>query len=210
VQYSREAPVWSEWWTLWRRIAGGLDRSAQETIVAEISDDLRLQEKQAPKRQKAKSQGYDNLVRLAGALERIHFDNKLEIGESLLERLKSPAESAQSWWAIGRLGARVPFYGTATNVIPREAAALWLERVLKVDWRAISTAALAAALLARFSGDRERDLDPELRARVAERLRTADASPNWILMVEQVTELNEADEKQVFGESLPPGLRLIH
>ena len=65
-------------------------------------------------------------------------------------------------------------------------------------------------MLSRMSGDRERDLDQEIRARVLQRLRTTKASPSWIRMVKEVTELDEADEKQVFGESLPPGLRLIH
>jgi hypothetical protein len=64
--------------------------------------------------------------------------------------------------------------------------------------------------LARLSGDRERDLPQDLRKLVAENFRASGAPPSWVLMVEQVTELDEADEKQVFGESLPPGLRLIH
>jgi molecular chaperone DnaK (HSP70) len=210
VQYAREEPVWSEWWTLWRRVAGGLDRKAQETILSEITMELLPPAKQASKRQNLKKQGHDNLVRLVGALERIHFEHKMEIGEFLLERLKSQTESIQTWWAIGRLGARAPFYGVTNNVIPRDVAAKWLEQAMKADWRAVAPAAFAAALLARVCGDRERDLDEDLRVRVADRLRAAGASPNWILMVEQITELNEADEKQVFGESLPPGLRLIH
>jgi molecular chaperone DnaK (HSP70) len=209
IQYGREAQVWAEWWTLWRRIAGGLDRKAQERIWDEIRADLQPSAKQSPRR-KIVNRGYDHVVRLAGALERIHFESKIEIGELLLERLKMPAESIQTWWAVGRLGARVPFYGTANNAIPQKTAAQWLERTLKADWRAIPTAAFAAALLARMSGDRERDLDEDSRKRVSERLRTAGASPTWITMVEQITELNEADEKQVFGDSLPPGLRLIH
>jgi hypothetical protein len=210
VQYAREEPVWSEWWTLWRRVAGGLDRKAQETILSEITRELLPPAKQASKRQNLKKQGHDNLVRLVGALERIHFEHKMEIGEFLLERLKSQTESIQTWWAIGRLGARAPFYGVTNNVIPRDVAAEWLEQAMKADWRVVAPAAFAAALLARLCGDRERDLDEDLRVRVADRLRAAGASPNWILMVEQITELNEADEKQVFGESLPPGLRLIH
>jgi hypothetical protein len=36
------------------------------------------------------------------------------------------------------------------------------------------------------------------------------SSPTWIRLVEEISELDEADEKQIFGESLPPGLRLIH
>jgi len=210
VQYVREAQVWSEWWTFWRRVAGGLDRNAQEQLMDDISADLQPDAKQPKRSQGPPKQGYDHMVRLAATLERVHYELKTAAGKSLLQRLKMPSESIQTWWAVGRLGARVPFYGSANNVVPRGVAAEWLEQALKTDWKAVAPAAFAAALLARMSGDRERDIDQTLRKRVAERLRSSDASPSWIRMVEEVTELDESDEKQVFGESLPPGLRLIH
>jgi molecular chaperone DnaK (HSP70) len=34
VQYAKEAQVWAEWWILWRRVAGGLDRYAQEELLS--------------------------------------------------------------------------------------------------------------------------------------------------------------------------------
>ncbi len=33
IQYVNEGQVWSEWWTLWRRAAGGLDESAQLRVL---------------------------------------------------------------------------------------------------------------------------------------------------------------------------------
>ncbi|MGB2683234.1 MAG: hypothetical protein WBE39_18225, partial [Candidatus Competibacter sp.] len=70
-------------------------------------------------------------------------------------------------------------------------------------------APFAAALLARLSGDRERDLDDGWRARVLERLRAAKAPASWLRMVEEVADLDETDAGRVFGEALPPGLRLV-
>ena len=64
-------------------------------------------------------------------------------------------------------------------------------------------------MLSRVSGDRERDLDEALRARVAQHLRAAKAPSSWVGMVEQFTELDETSEQLAFGESLPPGLRLL-
>ena len=32
----------------------------------------------------------------------------------------------------------------------------------------------------------------------------------WVDMVEQIRELDEREEKQIFGEALPPGLKLIN
>ena len=100
-------------------------------------------------------------------------------------------------------------YGSAHDVVPAATAAVWVEQVLALDWRAVTPAPFAAALLARLSGDRERDLDDALRAQVSQRLRAAKSPASWLRMVEEVVELNEADAGRVFGETLPPGLRLV-
>jgi hypothetical protein len=103
----------------------------------------------------------------------------------------------------------VPFHGSVHNVIAREVAAEWLARVLALDWKKVQPAGFAAATLARVSGDRERDLEPAMRDQVARRLSQMQAPESWIQMVQGIIELNEADEKRIFGESLPPGLRLV-
>jgi hypothetical protein len=103
----------------------------------------------------------------------------------------------------------VPVYGSIHNVVPRDTAESWVGHTLKPDWRAVQPAAFTAVLLARLSGDRERDLDEGVRGQVVQRLRVAKAPQTWIRMVEEVAELDEADEKRVFGEALPPGLRLV-
>ena len=149
------------------------------------------------------------MTRLAAVLERLPAARKIELGELLLARLARKGESPQPWWAVGRLGGRVPAYGSAHDVVPAATAAVWLERVLALDWKAVAPAAFAATLLARLSGDRERDLDETLRARVLQRLRAAKAPATWLRMVEEVVELDEADAGRVFGEALPPGLRLV-
>ena len=153
---------------------------------------------------------YEARKRLAAALERVAVERKIDIGEWLLTRLTKAGESPQSWWAVGRIGARVPFHGSAHNVVPPATAAAWLERLLHVDWKKHDSAAFAAVLLARVSGDRERDLDAAVRQRVIERLSARKAPESWLQMVSEVVELSEADERRVFGESLPAGLKLIH
>jgi hypothetical protein len=212
VQYGQDAQVWSEWWTLWRRVAGGLDEAAQTRLLNDIAEDLRPPTK-TPKAVKGKGSrkpGYDDKVRLAASLELLPAERKAEVGQWLLQRLTGKEESPQTWWAVGRLGARVPFYGSAHNVVVRETAVDWLQQVVRLDWNKNQPAAFAAVMLARLSGDRERDLDADQRAQVIQRLRTAKAAESWIQMVEEVVELEEADERQMFGEALPAGLRLIH
>ncbi len=210
VQYAHEARVWAEWWTLWRRVAGGLDERSQQRLLENIQPYLRPPASRKDKRQSGPlKQSYDDMVRLAASLERITAERKVEVGEWLLERLRRKGESPQTWWAIARIGARVPLYGSAHNVVPREVASRWLEKCFTLDWHAIQQASFAATLISRMSGDRARDLSPEHRSQVIDLLRAAKSPTSWIEMVDTVVTLNAADEQRIFGDSLPPGLRLI-
>lgn len=210
VQFAPEAQVWSEWWTMWRRVCGGLGEEAQTKLVDSITWYLRPPAKRARKRPKGpKMQGYDDMVRLAGSLERIARARKVEIGGWLVHRLTECGDGDYGWWAVGRIGARVPFYGSAHNVVPRVTAEEWLARVLSIDWTKSDNAAFAATMLSRKSGDRERDMSEAMREKVATRLGAVGAPPSWVAMVREVTELEEADERRLFGEGLPPGLVLV-
>ncbi len=205
VHHRQDAQVWSEWWTLWRRVAGGLDAAAQWQMSEELLHSLRPPAGKA----KEKTPGIEDMARLAGVLERLPSIRKVELGELLLARLARKGESPQLWWAVGRLGARVPGYGSVHDVTPVETTTNWLAHILELDWRVITPAAFAATLLARCSGDRERDLDEALRRQVLQRLHAAKAPTSWQQMVEAVVELDEADTGRIFGEALPPGLRLV-
>ena len=208
LQYVREGNNWSEWWTLWRRCAGGLDEARQLQVLEVLAE--HLEDTDAARRRGDPVQGsYDDMVRLAAALERVPAMHRVEVGKWLLERLARPAEKAHTWWALGRVGARESLYGSAHNVVPPETAAEWLQAVLALDWKVVEPAAFAAAQLARLTGDRARDLAPELRDEVARRLAALRAPQSWITMVREVVSLDDADRRRSFGEALPPGLRLL-
>ncbi len=206
VRFGQDVQNWAEWWTLWRRVAGGLDAAAQWRLSDELLRNLRPPTGKAAK---DKQPGIEDMARLAAVLERLPAARKVELGELLLGRLARRGESPQLWWAVGRLGTRVPLYGSAHDIVPAATATVWLDRVLDLDWKSVAPAAFAATLLARLSGDRERDLQEGPRARAIQRLRAAKAPASWLRMVAEVVELDEADAGRVFGEALPPGLRLV-
>jgi molecular chaperone DnaK (HSP70) len=211
IQYSNESQIWSEWWTLWRRAAGGLDEAAQLRLLDDMA--FVLQPPGTSRYRKAAGAaraGYEDMVRLAASLERVPVERKIEVGEWLLTRLKKPSENLQSWWAVGRIGARQPFYGSAHGIVPPEIASTWLDALLALDWKKVEPAAFAAVQIARMTGDRSRDLPEAARAAVVERLATAGAAQAWIAMVSEVVVLDRADEGRVFGEALPAGLKLIN
>ncbi|MCK5829732.1 MAG: hsp70 family protein [Methylococcales bacterium] len=210
IQFVNEKQNWTEWWTLWRRIAGGLNAEAQETIFKDISKFLNPAAARQPGLAKqVKIRGYDDMVRLVGVLERLSIDNKKLICEWLLKRLQKSNEPNQTWWAVGRIASRVPFHGSHHNVIPANIVSVWLQQVMEVDWKKIPQAGFSATLIARMSGDRARDLDESIRLKIVEKLKNSKLPESWIEMVEEYKELDEKEEKQVFGEALPPGLKLL-
>jgi molecular chaperone DnaK (HSP70) len=220
LQFSPDAQVWSQWWILWRRIAGGLDEGKQRALWADLGFYLEPPGPRPKTRPKgAKALGLEDMVRLAGALERVPVADKVQAGDWLLARLDQATGAVKGggtgevstgalWWALGRLGARAPLYGSAHSVVPSEVAARWLERALRCDLRNVDQAAFAAAQLARLTQDRQRDLAAALRERAALALERAGGQALWARLVREGGELSEAEQVRVFGESLPHGLRL--
>ncbi len=210
VQFAPEAQNWSEWWTLWRRVAGGLDDAQQEKVLGAIDWYLHPPTpRPRPRPSGPKALGYDDMVRLAASLERLSPAHKERIGGWLLERLTKHGEGAFSWWALGRIGARIPLYGSAHTVVSRPHAESWLKAILALDWKAVEPAAFAATMLARRSGDRTRDIDAALADETARRLRAHGAPESWAKLVLEVAVLGEDTMARLLGESLPPGLSLV-
>jgi molecular chaperone DnaK (HSP70) len=210
IQYVNEGQVWSEWWTLWRRAAGGLREDTQIQVLDAMAW---LQAAAGTKRQKLPFDpakvGYADMLRLYASLERIPVDRKIEIAEQLLVRLQRSSENPQGWWAVGRIGARRPFYGSAHGVVPADVATRWVDAILAQDWKKVEPAMFAAVQIACMTGDRTRDLPLPVRETVVRRLEAANAPPAWVGMVREVVTLDNTDTGRVFGESLPAGLKLI-
>jgi molecular chaperone DnaK (HSP70) len=211
IQFINEIQNWGEWWILWRRIAGGLDAAAQERVFADIANYINPASNRQPSVAKqAKQRSYDDIVRLAAVLEGLPITKKIQLGEWLIKRLQKSSEPKQTWWALGRVGARLPFYGSSHNVIPADIAGTWLTTVLTEDWKKNPQTAFAATLISRKSGDRVRDIDESLRIQLIDKFKLSKTPYAWLEMVEHYKELDENEENQFFGEALPPGLKLIH
>jgi molecular chaperone DnaK (HSP70) len=209
LTHHKEAPVWAAWWVLFRRIAAGLGDEAHRALFEAIAPHLRPPPKGRVANPGKKPPGLavDEMVRLLGALERLQPAQKQEAAGWLLERLAA-GQAPGVVWALGRLGARVPVAGAAHHALPPEVAAVLLEQLLALDWKKFDEAPFAVAQLARLSGDRARDLEPELRERAAQRLAAHGAPPEWARAIREVQALGEKDEQRVFGEALPSGLHL--
>lgn len=192
---------WGEWWILWRRVAPGLDRAQQRALFEDVRPWLA---QKGPQPQGPRAHGHPEMIRLLAALERLSPDQKVTAGgwfEAWFKKINS-------YWPLGRLGARELFHGDPADVVPAAVAEGWLTSVLALDWQRADGADFAAVLLARFTGDPTRDVSPALRTQVLERLTAARASSVWIDMLTRPTALSEGDAKRLLGDALPAGLRL--
>ncbi len=209
IAHAQDSGNWAEWWIFWRRAAAGLAEAQQMQLLEDVAGHMQ----QAGQRAQGKSSAlgsYDDMVRLFAVLENVPWAYRLEMAQWMLERLAKPGESLQTWWALGRICSRVPLGPAgAHQIIPPEQLDPFLDAVLAQDWRHNDSAMFAAVQMARMTGDRARDLSDAQRAPVIARLAQQRAPENWQAMVAGVVELNAAEQRRSFGESLPPGLVLI-
>jgi len=221
VQYHKDSQVRAEWWTLWRRVAGGLSTEAQLRLLDDFAFNLQAEPSDRAKRPVTLVDGSeDDMLRLGASLERIPSAYKVEIGDWMLGQImaippmpkpdpKTAATYARYLWALARVGARQSLQSSAHEVATIEAAERWLENLLQLDWRRIEPAGFAAAHIARKTGDRSRDIGEALRQLVLHKLAAAGAPASWAAMVREVVELDQASTTRMFGDALPPGLKLL-
>ena len=221
AQYVKDSQVRAEWWTLWRRVAGGLSTEAQLRLLDDFAFNLQAEPSERAKRPVTLVDGSeDDMLRLGASLERIPAAYKAEIGDWMVGRImavppatkpdpKAAATYARYLWALARVGARQPLHGSAHEVAPPLAAGRWLVELMTLDWKRIEPAGFAAAHLARKTGDRTRDIDDDLRAQVLQKLASAGAPASWSAQVRDVVELDQESSTRMFGDALPPGLKLL-
>jgi molecular chaperone DnaK (HSP70) len=214
VQFHKDKAIWTEFWVLWRRIAGGLSPACHQEVWNWLRPFLRARiplhpSKALPRPKGIQPEGLDEMVRLGASLEHLDPADKAELGAWIGARLQDPATAGGPWvWALGRLGARAPLYGSVHRTLPSHQAAQWAEELLDPRLVKLEGALFALAQLARLTGDRSRDLEPELRGRVLDALRAGAAPPSWARMVSEVVALEAADRVRALGDTLPLGLAI--
>ncbi|NGZ85437.1 Hsp70 family protein [Duganella aceris] len=233
IQHHKDSQVCAEWWTLWRRVTGGLSVAAQLRVLDDFAFNVQADAQERGRRPVTLVNGSEeDMLRLGASLERIPGNYKAEIGAWMLGQLeaankaaakaalnktrsgaadaaKAEATQGRFLWGLSRVGARQPFHGSAHDVVEASVVEQWLAAILALDWKKVEPAGFAASHLARMTGDRSRDINEALRAEILRRLSAAGAPANWSAMVREVVQLDQADEKRMLGDALPPGLKLI-
>jgi molecular chaperone DnaK (HSP70) len=203
----KDDPCHLEWWILWRRISGGLTRTQQDELYKRIAPHFLPSFAKKADRRSPGPQEAAEMWRTLASMERLPGKQKAELGDVLMTQLEKKKAVDQALWALGRLGARVPLYGPVEDVVGKGRAEKWLERLMALEWKG-DAAALAAAELARCSGDRARDLDESLRRRLADKLKQQNEGARLARLVMEPVAREAKEERLAFGDALPSGLRL--
>ncbi len=212
VEFHKEKPVWNEFWIMWRRLAGGLSEEHQRALWDYLKPAITAKLGHAPKQAVKKGiqpEGLDEMIRTAAALEHLPSSEKAELGDWIADRLQRNPGLGGPWsWSLGRLGARVPIYGSIHLTVSPAQARHWLALLLKLGPEKIDGAPFAMVQLCRLSGDRTRDLDSGIRNEVLSALAKCSHSPSWLRLINEVVTLEAADEARILGDTLPAGLQL--
>lgn len=216
LKHAKDAQCWAEWWILWRRVAAGLSRPHHEEIWRRLSPFLLPPKGVNPakkaSRPKPEPHEITEMWRCAASLERLGADVKESLGQALVKELSRSNMPGYVLWCLGRLGARTPLFGPANTTVRTEVMDRWISSLLgrnPATERERTDAVFALSQLARVSGDRARDVDSDLRDRVAQFLRSLGADDDAVRPVLEFQERAEAEQGVVLGDSLPVGLRLV-
>ncbi len=198
----------ADFWIMWRRVAGGLNTSLQNTLFTRLRPVLLPGKGKTPR---PGANEYAEMWRAAGALERLDVKLKEQLGEAALKTCRRSPTPPHGFWSLTRLGARVLLYGPLNGVVHPQVAQRWIDALAgfrpgneseRLGW------AFCLAQLARRSGQRAIDVDDSHRQTALTLLRRQAVPAHWVQMVEEVTELEAEEQSQMFGEALPIGLRL--
>lgn len=199
LMHRKENSALLQWWIMWRRVAGGLNKEQQLRLYQEVQPLLWKQ---------------IEVLRLVGSLERIPVDEKIRIGGKLVKMLHAgdPSTTEHHLWALGRLTSRVPLYAGAQSVIPGEQIEEWFSLLSKHPWSNGISRRLNSifAHAARATGDRSRDLSEDARAKVRKQLNLSGAKAEERALLDAPVEVSFSEKESLFGEALPAGLRLVN
>ncbi len=207
---ARPAEGGADYWIMWRRVSGGLNAALQQSLLDRLRPVLLPGKGKAVVKPNANDLA--EMWRATASLERLDVKTKEALGEVLLKAVRRSPAPTYAFWSLTRLGARVLLYGPLNAVVHPQVAEGWLDTVLtfrpgndseRLAW------AFCLSQLARYSGQRALDVDDGRRLKVLNALRAQEVPRHWGRMVEEVCELENEEQSQLFGESLPIGLRLL-
>src|SRR5207253_4338625 len=118
----------ADYWIMWRRVAGGLNTSLQNTLLNRLRPGL------LPTKGKGGLKPAANelaeMWRAAASLERLDVKQKEQLGAAVLKLVRRSPAPTHGFFALTRLGARVLLYGPLNAVLHPQLAQAWPDAIL--------------------------------------------------------------------------------
>lgn len=208
LQFPKSVNGRLEWWVMWRRIAGGLERERQLAVFEEIAPHLLPGLKHVKTRlgPPASSAEWTEVLRLAASLERLDPTLKERLGFGAIDRLEKRPGTLE-YWMLARVGARVSLAASAHTTVAPDVIEPWMRFLISQPWKDPRMAGFALTQMGRITGDRARDLPEPVRLAAVQRLRDEQLE-SFVPPLLELVELREEEQATFAGESLPVGLRI--
>ncbi len=205
MRFPKNAQVRSEWWILWRRVAGGLKPGRQRQFSQDLTP-LMMPKKGS--RVKISPQEHMEIWMAIANMELLHVKDKIRWGRQLLSEISAQNAKPQHFWSISRFGARSLLYGPADRVVGPEEVSRWIDSILKITWANSRPVGIALTQMARRTGDRTRDVDEQVIRRILQWMNQDKYFGPYQRYLKEVVPMERQEESAIFGESLPAGLVL--
>ena len=209
--FERNNQCRSEWWVMWRRVAGGLNKGQQNQLFERTSNILLPDQSKKIKKQ-YKKPAKQELIEMGltmASFERLPSKLRVLMGKSILSKIKKGKAIKQDIWALSRIGARVPFHGPIDKVLSPQIVEKWINELLKVQWEDKEQMGYCISHICRKSGDRVRDLQDETIHEVLIKMNAENILKRAIQLVDEIVPLDESEQNKIYGDSLPSGLHLV-
>ena len=204
-EFTKNPQVRQEWWILYRRVAAGLTPGQQRQFFQEITPILL-----SPKGKAVKLSPQERVeiwMALAN-MERLLVKDKVKCGDTLIKEFTSAKTPDQYFWALSRIGAREPLYGSVDRCVNPHTATKWIRKITKGKWKSPLVAAKALVQLARKTGDMTRDVDDAVVEEILTYVANNNLPEKLTRPVTEIVQITEADQSDLFGEALPAGIVL--
>jgi hypothetical protein len=222
-KFPKERKAEVEWWIFCRRVAAGLSPQIQEAIFKSLEDRLaegnrKLRSSKLSKGKKPLSispNAFNELWLLLANLESVPPEKKRLYGEQLLNRWERGQEIGIEGICIVRFGSRELVHAGSLYVLPAKDAESWIQNLLAIHHKKpIQELPLVLAKLGQFTGDRHRDISPDLRKDLIAFVKSFDEDGRSLRLLTEgakgdAAEILESNlQNWLFGDELPIGLKL--
>ena len=192
-----------QWFTLWKRLAGGLDETWQKRLFDEAFETCTGSGKLNAE-----------AVLALGALERVDAERKAELSRFLAERALAALDSGSAATAylaaLEGVLSRTPLFAGPDKVVAPDLVVEAFERLSSVSWGGADEQRVCQVFLraARRTGERAIDLGERSQKQILKKLRSHHVAPTKLVPLQQVTRIAESERVSWLGDALPVGLTL--